>query len=141
LFIGAEIMKEYIESYDPECDPNPEAWLALGEGERLSFISGYHKKARIKLPSQMAHAAFHVIVENQVAMGDKIPVCRTLKRLLAEGLDRHDAIHAIGSVLAKFMYNRVKKNDSTTGDPNLAYWAALEQLTIESWQNSEELPD
>ncbi len=130
-------MKEYIESYDPECDPNPEAWLAIDEDERLSFISGYHKKARIKLPNLIVHAALHAIVENQVAMGDEIPVRRTLKRLLAEGLDRHDAIHAIGSVLAKFMYNRVKKNDSATDDPNLAYWVALEQLTVESWQNSE----
>ena len=134
-------MKEYLESYDPEYDPKPEAWLVLDEETRISLVSIYHQKARIKLPSLMAHAAFHVIVENQVAMGNEIPIRRTLARLLAEGLDRHDAIHAIGSVLAKFMYDRVKKNDSATDDPNLAYWAALEQLTVEAWRDSEELPD
>ena len=130
-------MNKYIESYDPNCDQDPEAWGLIDDDERIYLVSEYHRKARIKLPNLKAHALFHVIVENQVAMGNKIPVCRILARLLAEGLDRHDAIHAIGSVLSKFIFNHVKNAKPADGDPNLAYWADLETLSAESWRNSE----
>ena len=33
----------------------------------------------------------HVVVENQVALGEATPVPATLDRLMDEGLDRHDA--------------------------------------------------
>jgi hypothetical protein len=46
----------------------------------------------------------HVIVENQVALGEAYPVQSVLLRLMEEGLDRHDAIHAIGSVLAERLF-------------------------------------
>jgi hypothetical protein len=39
-------------------------------------------------------------VENQVALGDTFAARAVLLRLMAEGLDRHEAIHAIGSVLS-----------------------------------------
>jgi len=45
------------------------------------------------------HGVAHVIVENQIAAGDSTVEPVTLARLMREGLDRHDAIHAIGSVL------------------------------------------
>jgi hypothetical protein len=43
-----------------------------------------------------------VIVENQVALGDTFAARAVLLRLMAEGLDRHEAIYAIGSVLVLF---------------------------------------
>ena len=80
------------------------------------------------------HATIHVIVENQVALGDEIPVRRTLERLRAEGLDRHDAVHAVGSVVAKRIYELLKEG-LPTGDPNEPYWAELENLTAEGWRH------
>ena len=130
-------MNKYIESYDPDCDPDPEAWGLINDDERIALVSNYHRKARIKLPNLKAHALFHVIVENQVAMRNKTPVCRTLVRLLAEGLDRHDAIHAIGSVMSKFIFDHATRARPADDDPNLAYWADLETLSAESWRNSE----
>ena len=76
----------------------------------------------------------HVIVENQVVLGDEIPVRRTLERLRAEGLDRHDAVHAVGSVVAKRIYELLKEG-LPTGDPNEPYWAELESLTAEGWRH------
>src|SRR5437016_9813537 len=55
-----------------------------------------------------------VVVENQVALGDEIPVRRTLERLRAEGLDRHDAVHAAGSVLAKRIYDLLRSEEHTS---------------------------
>jgi hypothetical protein len=39
---------------------------------------------------------------------NSIPVEHTLQRLLSEGLDRHEAIYAIGSVLAIIAMRKVK---------------------------------
>jgi hypothetical protein len=58
----------------------------------------YHRRQGIRLPDKTVHALIHVIVENQVALGDKYPVKSVLSRLIAEGLNRHEAVHAIGSV-------------------------------------------
>ena len=76
----------------------------------------------------------HVIVENQVVLGDEIPVRRTLERLRAEGLDRHDAVHAVGSVVAKRIYELLKEG-LPAGDPNEPYWAELESLNAEGWRH------
>jgi hypothetical protein len=48
-----------------------------------------------------------------------------------EGLDRHEAIHAVGQALAEFY-------DLLTADANpiLAYVAALERLTADHWRQS-----
>jgi hypothetical protein len=52
------------------------------------------------------------------------------QRLIGEGLDRHDAIHAIGMVLAEHIYD-VLKTTKSTQDPNARYFTALERLTAE----------
>ena len=125
---------KHIERYDPHHAPDPEAWLALDEGERTELVRQYHRRARVRLPNARLHATIHVVVENQVALGDEIPVRRTLERLRAEGLDRHDAVHAVGSVLAKRIYELLKEG-LPAGDPNEPYWAELESLTAEGWRH------
>ena len=95
----------------------------------------YHEKAGIKVPNQLLHATFHVTIETQVAMGEELPVRRTLRRLVREGLDRHDAIHAIGSVLAEQMFD-LMKNKGASGDPNPRYFAAVEALAAAGWRQS-----
>lgn len=125
-------MKE-IKQYDPMKAPDPQGWLRLDEGERIVLAEQYHRRARVKLPNARIHAVIHVVVESQVAQGDELPVRRTLDRLQAEGLDRHEAVHAVGSVLAKRMFDLMKA-EPPSEDPNLAYWAELEQLTAGGWR-------
>lgn len=75
------------------------------------------------------------MVENQLA--ERIPeVTGTLERLLNEGLDRHDAIHAIGSVLAEHLFN-IMKTRPAGGDPHAAYFAALESLSAAKWHGTD----
>ena len=124
---------KHVGRYDPQHAPDPEAWLALDEAERIELVLQYHRRARVRVPNSRLHATIHVIVENQVALGDEIPVRRTLERLRAEGLDRHDAVHAIGSVTAKHIYDLLKEGPPA-GDPNKPYWAELENLTAEGWR-------
>ena len=47
-----------------------------------------------------------------------------------EGLDRQEAIHAIGSVPVELMTDLMKAPKSGR-DPNVPYFAALERLTAE----------
>ena len=81
--------------YDPFTAPPTEQWLALDEAHRMTLIEQYHRRAKIRLPRPRVHAAIHAAVETQLAM-QLHAVVDALARLQAEGLDRHDAVHAIG---------------------------------------------
>jgi hypothetical protein len=126
-----------MEHYDPHAAPDPNEWLALDEDDRLDLVRRYHEDAGIRLPRVDLHSIAHVVVENQIALGDELPVERTLCRLMAEGLDRHDAVHAIGSVLTGVIYD-ISRDTLTDADPNPAYFAELEQLTAADWLGSAE---
>ncbi len=120
-----------MDTYDPLYPLDPQAWLSLDESEQLDLVSEYHESIEEECPSPSAHAAIHVAVENQLA--EHLPsVEAALQRLRAEGLDRHDAIHAIASVLAEHVYDIIQRH-SPEADPNKPYYQALEKLTVATW--------
>jgi hypothetical protein len=127
-----------MEAYNPERGPEPESWLELDEQERILLIETWHRVARIKLPNLTAHAALHVIVENQIALGLE-PVLRAMDRLRKQGLTRHDAIHAIGSVVAENLFGLLKADQNDDAAASQArYYAAVERLTAVSWRRGEQ---
>ena len=73
-----------------------------------------------------------MIVENQVALGDAFPAKAVLIRLMNEGLDRHEAIRAIGSVLSEKLF-AVMSGEDVKGDINADYVEELKFLSAESW--------
>jgi hypothetical protein len=121
--------------YNPDRTIDPLEWTTLDEGERIDLVDRYHRKKRIKMPNLRLHAAIHVIVENQVALGAEIPAQKTLERMMREGLSRHDAVHAIGTVLAGHMFNLMKYG-AMDEDVNANYHRQLEELTAEGWLKS-----
>jgi len=125
-----------MDHYDPEAAPAPAEWLALDESERILLIEQYHRDARIRLPksARHLHAVIHAIVENQLALEDQTIVRSTLELLMKDGLTRHDAVHAIGSVLAEHVYDVLHKEGAAT-DAHAPYYAALKQLTVEKWRD------
>ena len=120
-------------TYNPLKAPDPKRWLAMDEAIRLKMVVSYHRKKRFDLPNERIHAAIHVVVENQVAMRDELPVAAKLERLMNEGLDRHDAIHAIGSVLAGRMWEVSQSDAEPQLDPNVSYFDELAELTAQGW--------
>jgi hypothetical protein len=96
-------------------------------------VSAYHRRKKVKLPNSRLHAVVHVVVENQIALGEET-VVNTLARLRAEGLSRHDALHAIGSVLAENMYELMQEDRGATDDPYRQYLERLQRLTAENWR-------
>jgi uncharacterized protein YfbU (UPF0304 family) len=126
-----------MEEYNPGCAPEPESWLELDEQERIALVETYHRVARIKLPNVTAHAALHAIVENQIALNLE-PVVRAMDRLGEEGLTRHDAVHAIGSVVAEHLLDILKTDQNDDAATSQArYYAAVERLTAASWRRGE----
>jgi hypothetical protein len=117
--------------YDPKEHIHSDAWLALDESERIQLVRRYHRRHRIRLPNETIHAAVHVIVENQVAFGDAFPAKAALLRLMKEGLDRHEAIHAIGSVLLEKSFAVISEQKAGS-DLNADYMEKLKPLTAES---------
>ncbi len=93
--------------YDPTAGPDPGEWKGSDEAERLRAVRVQHAGAEVDLPDVRLHAALHVVVENQLAEGYEAAV-RALRRLTSQGLDRHEAVHAIGSVVARQMHALLK---------------------------------
>ena len=127
--------------YDPDHDINPQTWQAADEVERMDCIQDYHRRRKIPLPNATAHAAIHAIVENQIALGDAYAAKSVLERLMREGLSRHEAVHAIGSVLSEQFF-KVMKDQITSGDAlNATYLDKLNRLTADSWRRIGESPE
>jgi uncharacterized protein YoaH (UPF0181 family) len=119
--------------YNPEQSPHPQQWLALDEQVRIQLAEEYHRIEGISVPNRKAHAVFHAIIENQIAENLE-PVVRAMARLMAEGLSRHDAIHAIASILAEHLhalFNAKAGENKTTAN----YIAAVEKLTARLWRS------
>ncbi|HEU0276774.1 MAG TPA: hypothetical protein VFQ95_02990 [Rhodanobacteraceae bacterium] len=122
-----------MHKYDPEQTPDAAEWLSLDEQERIELAEAYHRKARVEVPRIKIHAVIHAVVENQIAEGHD-PVIRAMSRLRAAGLSRHEALHAVGSVLAEHLFTLPRDGSPSPGTPPMAaYDAAIERLTAESW--------
>jgi hypothetical protein len=125
-----------VDRYDADETPPAEAWLALDEGERIQLIEAYHRSVRADIPrkARRLHASIHTVVENQLALNDE-PVVRAFARLRRDGLSRHDAVHAIGSVVAEWLYD-LQKDQHTPDSARAHYYAAVERLTAATWRAS-----
>lgn len=123
-----------MKSYDAERPPDPQAWLALDEATRIELVVRYHRRRHPGTPRIRLHATFHAIIESQLAANEPV-VVDTLGRLQEEGLSRHDALHAIGSVLAAVVYDVLQDQEPRGDDVNEAYAAELRKLTAESWRS------
>ncbi len=121
-----------MKRYDPNRAPDPTEWLELDEQERFLLLERFHRKAGDMAAEPKLHAIVHAIVENQLALS-LAPVQAALDRLMREGLDRHEAIHAVGSVLIRHLVDAVKGRPAT---PNLndAYSAELDELSAAKWR-------
>jgi hypothetical protein len=123
--------------YDANERPHSATWLELDENERIDAVMDYHRRAGVKLEDLKLHAITHVVVENQVALGKPTSVPATLNRLVAEGLDRHEAIHAIGSILMSIVFD-VSHAPDVGDDINAKYSRELAKLTAAGWRSQVE---
>jgi citrate lyase gamma subunit len=117
--------------YDPDTAPDPAEWIELEEEDRIGRIATYHRRVKAKLPNLQVHAALHSVVENQIA--EELQTVReTVARLQGEGLSRHDAIHAVGSVLVARLQALLREGAQAQFEVE-AYFQDLRSLTAQRW--------
>lgn len=121
-------------AYNPLKAPDPKEWLELDEGKRIDLVEAYHRKEGIQLPNLHLHATIHTIVENQAALKDETPVAEAIMRLRMQGLDRHEAVHAVGSLVAKLFFQIGKGKVDPDKPPSEAYFEEVRNLTVEKWR-------
>ena len=119
-----------VETYDPDRAPNPKTWLAARELDLIDLVERWHDQARVRMPNPRVHAAVHVMVENQAALREQTPVAEAIKRLMGEDLSRHEALHAVGSVLLTHMNNAAATSIPISRE---AYFAEVRALTRDVW--------
>jgi hypothetical protein len=118
--------------YNPDAPPSAADWLSRDEGARVDQVLDYHRNHKITVANERLHAAIHVVVETQVAAGEPV-VVETMARLEREGLSRHEAMHAVGSVLADRIVAALR---AKTPKPALAdgYLEDLKALSAAGWK-------
>jgi hypothetical protein len=122
-----------MERYEPSQTPDPEEWLTLDESVRIELVREFHLEAGEEMAedAEHLHAVIHVIVENQIAMGvESVP--STIAKLTRQGLDRHEAIHAVGAVLSEDIFDILNGNEASRNPQR--YRRRLEKLTAGRWR-------
>jgi hypothetical protein len=126
------VWQEPALTYDADLPPDPDAWLASEEADRLAAVEAHHRGLAVhpRSPKPRLHAAIHLVVENQLALGEPPEARRALARLVAAGLPRHEAVHAIGLLVADAASGAM---DGRSFDAR-AYARELDALTAEGWR-------
>jgi hypothetical protein len=117
-----------VTTYVAEQAPDPDAWMAIDESLRLTAIEAHHRALGVTVPPM--HALVHLVVENQLAAREPPEAGATLDRLVAEELGRHEAIHAIGSVVATAVWDVLRREAPVDRD---AMRRALADLRARDW--------
>jgi hypothetical protein len=89
--------------YNSDRGPTQAFWEQLSEEEQIRAIATHHRLRSISLPDPRLHALSHLMAEQQLASGEVPAAQATLDRLIEEGLDRHEALHAVAWVLTSLM--------------------------------------
>ena len=96
---GEDALIANIMDQHPEFD---EIW-PLGE------FSSHPQEVNGTVVNPFVHTTLHVIVEKQIEMENPPEVKETLKSLLAQGMDHHEAIHRIVTVYADLYFRNFRK--------------------------------
>lgn len=121
-----------LESYDALQAPEPHEWLALPDQQRIELVLAYHHGIGDRGENEQVHCMLHAIVENQAAMGERFPVREKIRQLMAQGLDRHQAVHAICLVLANHM-RRQANAINRRGDDEQRYASEVRRQTARKY--------
>lgn len=119
--------------YDADRAPDPATWAATPDPERLAAVEAHHRALATPHPDvsqPRVHAAIHLVVENQLASGAPPEARRAMDRLVRGGLSRHEAVHALASIVAAAAQGALSGSRFDAA----AYARALDALTAEAWR-------
>lgn len=125
-----------METYDPLVPPNKGDWLALPEHHRIERVRDFHENSvhHLDVEALTIHSLLHVIVENQIALGGEL-LPETIAKLIRQGLDRHEAIHAIGTIVSEDVF-KIIRGEVNEFSPK-QYRRKLEKITAKHWRKGQ----
>ncbi|MEI8704258.1 hypothetical protein [Pseudoalteromonas sp. B62] len=121
-----------MDKYNPNQPVNSKNWLALDEAMRIELVHDFHSAFDLEMADEALnlHSTIHVLVENQLAMGAEL-VPETIAKLTRQGLDRHEAIHAIGALISEDIFDALNGNAKEFSQKK--YRRKLEKITAKRW--------
>jgi len=126
-----------MDTYNPLIEPNKDEWLKSSENDRIDVVREFHENSDDEFEEAGAltiHSTLHVIVENQLAMGVEL-IPETIAKLTRQGLDRHEAIHAIGAIISEDIFYIIR-GEKTEFSPK-QYRRKLEKITAKRWRKGQ----
>lgn len=121
-----------MDKYNPDQPVNSENWLALDEAMRIELVYDFHSDLDLEMADDALslHSTIHVIVENQLAMGVEL-IPETIAKLTRQGLNRHEAIHAIGALISEDIFDVMNGNAEEFSQKK--YRRKLDKITAKRW--------
>ncbi len=127
-----------MSTYNPLIEPDKDEWLESSEYDRIDAVREFHENFdddEFEEDGALSiHSTLHVIVENQLAMGVEL-IPETIAKLTRQGLDRHEAIHAIGAIISEDIFYIVR-GVKTDFSPK-QYRRKLEKITAKRWRKGQ----
>lgn len=126
-----------MDTYNPLIEPNKDEWLKSSEYDRIDAVREFHENSDDEFEADGAlsiHSTLHVIVENQLAMEVEL-IPETIEKLTRQGLDRHEAIHAIGAIISEDLFY-IMRGEKTEFSPK-QYRRKLEKITAKRWRKGQ----
>ncbi len=98
---------------------------------RQSIVEDHaeHPHPRLDEKGLRAHLLIHEMVEQQIEAGQPAEVLDALRRLTGGGMNRHQAVHAIGALVAKEAFAMMQTKRPLDES---SYQQALNELTVEA---------
>ena len=93
----------------------------------MGDMAVYPQEINGSIINPFVHTVWHVMVDKQIQDESPEFVAETYSRLVKEGVDSHDALHAIIGIYAGLYYGNFRKGDSFS---NLEYETQLEGLSV-----------
>ncbi|MFH1809069.1 MAG: DUF1841 family protein [Pseudomonadota bacterium] len=127
-----DIEPALAKAYDADRGPDVGLWLALNQADMIAAVEYFHLRQHLRRRSEAlrSHAVLHMAIETQVAEGQPPEAQQALRRLQKQGVDRHEAIHALGSVLSSHLGKALQ----TDRFDDEAYAGALAVMDATTWR-------
>jgi hypothetical protein len=121
-----------MDKYNPDQPVNSKNWLELDEAIRIELVHDFHSELDLEMADEALslHSTIHVLVENQLAMGVEF-IPETIAKLTRQGLNRHEAIHAIGALISEDIFDVLNGNAEEFSQKK--YRRKLEKITAKRW--------
>ena len=125
-----------MKKYEPLFYGEKDEWLRLEEEERIALVLDYHENLDEEFEGESIrlHAAMHVVVENQIALGETY-VENTVARIMRQGISAHEAIHAIAAILSEDIVSLLNSGEKEFYTKK--YRRKLEKLTAKRWRKGQ----